>query len=382
MELKFDAGTPAGQGRAVGLDGMHGREHAALARAKHDRPHPSAEPERPAVVVERASADPDPGVYSARPRPGADPGRDDSRWTTHNIGTLIQLGADGQPSTTLLGDGASLEINAHVGTLVRLGGASGGASEGGSVAVDEHIDKHVRLVGGGGTTILAPGSVFMVGDRQLGTLVQLGGGGTTILGDGASMKVNQHIDTLVQLGGGGTTILGDGASLKVNQHIGTLIQLGGGGTTILGDGASMKVNQHIDTLVQLGGGGTTILGENASLKINQHLGTVVQFGGGTTIPAAPRMAPPELAAPPETATIDPAQSKRAAARAALEAHTRANPHRRHAPAEQAEPRSLLPAHIDQRWLLLRFVYEWAKRGAHGKDGDAGPPGLSLASNDK
>jgi hypothetical protein len=71
--------------------------------------------------------------------------------------------------------------------------------------------------------------------------------------------------------------------------------------------------------------------------------------------------------------------RRAEGRAVLEAVARGRNRGRHVAHGPAQPRALLPAHIDQRWLLLRDVHEWAKRRAgEGDDGDAmnklGPPG--------
>src|SRR5204862_6677975 len=139
VDIKTGAGGGGEDGRALALEKARGSETASQTDVKQARPDDLREPERPAVVVERAPAEADPGIYSLPPRSPVPPsaaangdapacGRGGSSSVTElHIGTLIQLGADGRPSTTILGDGATLEISLHIGTFVRLGAGGGSA---------------------------------------------------------------------------------------------------------------------------------------------------------------------------------------------------------------------------------------------------------------
>lgn len=317
MDINSAARSETTQSRAPNFEETRGRESGAPTAAKFE------EPARPAVVVERASAELDPGVYSA-PRPASLPPAEDlahqsaprpaslpsgealghelappghaygrrshdaisSRISEFHIGTLIQLDANGGPSTTILGDGASLEINLHLGTFVRLGDGQSGALGDDS---EPAVDKLVRLVGGGGTTILGPGSVFEVGDPKLGTLIRLGGPSTIILGDGASMKINADIGTVIDTGSGA--------------------------------------------------------GPSASRSA---------------------VAPPEQTAP----AVSPPAREYATARELATSHSNATAQshareRSHAvpSISWSHPRAHLPEPIDQRWMLLRDVYDSTNRSA-------------------
>jgi hypothetical protein len=179
-------------GRAVGLEDVRGRdpekprglEVAALARAKHERDQDKAPslaelPAPPAVVIELGRPEPSAGTY-VRPevRPPPEP--------------AIETAAspDSSCPDAVLGEGASL-----------------------------HIEVHARVVDTAQSTI--------------------------VLGDRASAQINVHADTIK--GGGGTLLMDDDSSLHVNVHADTIE--GSGGTLVLGKGASLDLDIHSSHMV-------------------------------------------------------------------------------------------------------------------------------------
>jgi hypothetical protein len=192
-------------------DKPRGLTNAALAHAKHGEGverHASgmkatSEAEtaapRPAVIVERGRSDAEPGsagVYS----PAA-------------LRSGLQRAA-----TVSLEDGASVKANVHIRqTLLSDGAGAGGGlilGEGASLKINAHID----------------------------TLVA-GAGGTLILEQGASVKINAHVGTFNA--NGGTMVVGEGAKLQLNLHADAVSS---GRDVIIADGADIKANVHVKTV--------------------------------------------------------------------------------------------------------------------------------------